>query len=116
MNANCRQDNVEVTTTTESSLTSPVCPDKVSCRWVYFAQYVETCGSVSAQDYNPGSICGPACGGGAPEAPSCSGSVVTTGNVCSLTPYTLGGQPQLMYTVRKWKLTVQSHRSIPEFY
>ncbi len=74
--------------------------ESVYYQWVYFAQYVESCGSVSSQTTTGDNTCeqGDQCD----QPPTCTGDVVTTGNVCSLTPWMANGtEPIVTYILRE---------------
>jgi hypothetical protein len=68
-------------------------------RWVFFPKYIETCGSLTSNTLTPG----PFNPNGGQSNPTCSGDVVTTGNVCALTPEIDGTskQPVAFWAVRE---------------
>ncbi|TPX13314.1 uncharacterized protein E0L32_006287 [Thyridium curvatum] len=84
--------SMEVSTSTEQEWEGqPSTDPNVWARWVTFAKYVESCGSVSRRRHIMASV-------GPPSQPAlCVDDLETIPNVCSITPWIKDGKPQAEY-------------------
>ncbi|XWX01835.1 hypothetical protein V2A60_009864 [Cordyceps javanica] len=78
--------------------------DKYGTRWVFFAKFIESCGSVSRKKWRPGVPCpfpDPImCSQDPAYEPFCEGEVETLENICSYTPYLRDGKPEVFWVQR----------------